>query len=503
MFVRKKKNPSGITSIQVIDKSSGRYKLVKTIGSSSDNTEIEKYFREGYNWIRNKIGQYELDFSNEIQRTRELLDGIEQIIVSGTEFLLGKIFDEIGFNSIKDDLFRRLVLARLCFPASKLKTTDYLSKYHFFDVDVQQLYRYLDKLYNVHKPVVQQISYQHTLRVLNNNISIVFYDVTTLYFEIDDEDDLRKPGFSKEGKHQHPQILLGLLVSVDGYPLAYEIFEGNKFEGHTMLPLIDAFKEQYNLKSLVIIADSGLLSKANVTELQSKGYQYILGARIKNETANIKGKILALSIANGKSEVIEKSGDCRIIVSYSEARAKKDNANREKGLKKLEKQIKKGKLTKAGLNNRGYNKFLQLEGEVNITLNESKVKEDKQWDGLKGYLTNTSLSKEDIIDNYKHLWKIEKAFRISKTDLKIRPVYHHLQRRIEAHICIAFVAYKVYKELERQLVEKKAGLSPEKAIDIAKTIYCIKVITPKTKEVIFKHLYLTDEQRQLAKLFDF
>ena len=173
MFVRKKKNPSGITSIQVIDKSSGRYKLVKTIGSSSDNTEIEKYFREGYNWIRNKIGQYELDFSNEIQRTRELLDGIEQIIVSGTEFLLGKIFDEIGFNSIKDDLFRRLVLARLCFPASKLKTTDYLSKYHFFDVDVQQLYRYLDKLYNVHKPVVQQISYQHTLRVLNNNISIV------------------------------------------------------------------------------------------------------------------------------------------------------------------------------------------------------------------------------------------------------------------------------------------------------------------------------------------
>lgn len=503
MFVRKKNNPSGIISIQVIDKSSGKYKLIKTIGSSSDKKEVEKYYREGYEWIKNKLGQSELDFSNEIQHSLDLLDGIEQITVSGTEFLLGKIFDEIGFNSIKDDLFRRLVLARLCFPASKLKTTDYLSKYHFFNVDVQQVYRYLDKLYNVHKPVVQQISYQHTLQILNNKISIVFYDVTTLYFEIDDEDDLRKTGFSKEGKHQHPQILLGLLVSVDGYPLAYEIFEGNKFEGHTMLPLIDAFKARYNLKNLVIIADSGLLSNANITELQNKGYQYILGARIKNETAKIKEKILALSLANGQSEVIEKSEHCRLIVSYSEARAKKDNANREKGLRKLEKQIKKGKLTKAGLNNRGYNKFLQLEGEVNITLNESKIKEDKQWDGLKGYLTNTSLLKEDIIDNYKHLWQIEKAFRISKTDLKIRPVYHHLKRRIEAHICIAFVAYKVYKELERQFVEKNAGLSPEKAIDIAKTIYCLKVITPKTKEVIFKHLYLTDEQRQLAKLFDF
>ena len=133
MFVRKKKNPSGIISIQVIDKSSGKYKLVKTIGSSSDSKEVEKYYRQGYEWIRNKIGQGELDFSNEVQRSLDLLEGIEQITVSGTEFLLGKIFDEIGFNSIGDDLFGRLVLARLCFPASKLRTTDYVSKYQFFN----------------------------------------------------------------------------------------------------------------------------------------------------------------------------------------------------------------------------------------------------------------------------------------------------------------------------------------------------------------------------------
>jgi transposase len=114
-------------------------------------------------------------------------------------------------------------------------------------------------------------------------------------------------------------------------------------------------------------------------------------------------------------------------------------------------------------------------------MDETKVKEDMCWDGLKGYITNTTLSKEDIIDNYKHLWKIEKAFRISKTELKIRPIYHRLQRRIEAHICIAFVAYKVYKELERQLENKKAGASAEKAIEIAKTIYSIRVVAPQNQ----------------------
>lgn len=503
MFIRKKRNPSGITSIQVIDKSSGQYKVVKTIGSSSDPGEIDRYCIAGYEWIKGRIGQAELDFSQEVQNTISLLNGIEEICVSGTEFLLGRIFDDIGFNEIKDELFRRLVLARLCFPASKLKTTDYLSRYQFFDVDVQKVYRYLDKLHKTQKEQVQRISYAHTVQVLQNSISIVFYDVTTLYFEIDSEDDLRKPGFSKEGKHQHPQIILGLLVSIDGYPLAYEVFEGNKFEGHTMLPVIDAFKAKYKLNNLVIVADSGLLSRSNIVELQSKGYQYILGARIKNESKHIRESILSLSLTNGQSEIITKDADCRMIISYSLARAKKDKANRARGIQKLKKQIQSGQLTKAALNNRGYNKFLQLKGEISITMDEYKVKEDERWDGLKGYITNTPLSKDEVIDNYNHLWRIERAFRISKTDLKIRPIYHRLQRRIEAHICIAFAAYKVYKELERQLKEKKAGLSPEKAIEIAKTIYSIKIATPQSKEIIVKHLYLTQEQKQLAKLFEF
>lgn len=144
-----------------------------------------------------------------------------------------------------------------------------------------------------------------------------------------------------------------------------------------------------------------------------------------------------------------------------------------------------------------------MSGEVKIAIDKSRIEQDKKWDGLKGYLTNTTLPKDEVIGNYGHLWKIEKAFRIAKTDIKIRRIYHQLPGRIEAHICIAFVAYKVYKELERQLKELKSTLSPEKAIEIAKTIYCIQAQKPKSNEVVERTLILNEEQQLLAKLFGF
>lgn len=350
--------------------------------------------------------------------------------------------------------------------------------------------------------MVQQISYEHTKQILNNNISVVFYDVTTLYFEIDDEDEPRKTGFSKEGKHQNPQIVLGLLVSKNGYLLAYEIFEGNKFEGHTMLPVVDAFKSKYQLNQLIIIADSGLLSSNNIQELQTKEYEFILGARIKNESKVIKNKILSLTLKNGESALINKD-DLKLIVTYSDDRAKQDRYNRDKGLRKLEKQIKTGRLTKASINNCGYNKFLKLEGEIRVSLDSEKLQQDTRWDGLKGYLTNVKLTKEQVIENYQHLWQIEKAFRIAKTDLKIRPIYHRLQRRIEAHICLSFAAYKRYKELERQLNERKAKISPMTAIEIVENIFEVSIKLPHNGKIKKKTLLLTEEQKLLSSVFHF
>ncbi len=501
MFVRKKKNKSGLISIQVIDKGSGNYRVLKTIGSSKDSIEIERLFKQGQMWIKNYLGILEFDF-NEKASTNRFIDNIESITISGTELLLNKLYNEIGFDQIGNELFKRLVFARIIYPASKLKTTDLLSKYQDITLNVQKFYRYLDELYNNDKEKVQQISYQHTLKILGNTISIVFYDVTTLYFEIDNEDTIRKRGFSKDGKHQNPQIVLGLLVSTGGYPLAYDIFEGNKFEGHTMLPAIERFKRKYSLEQLVIIADSGLLSHNNIEELQTKGYEFILGARIKNESKKIEEKILSLKLSDGESAVLQK-GELNLIISYSSKRAKKDKYNRERGLKRLEKQIKSGKLTKSNINNRGYNKYLKISGNLRVSIDKEKFELDRKWDGLKGYTTNTNLSKNNVIENYQHLWKIEKAFRISKHDLKIRPIYHRKQNRIEAHIIISFVAYKIYKELERLLKNKGSELSPEKAIDIAKTIYSVKVAIPNSNEIIEKTLLLNLEQKYLANLFNF
>jgi transposase len=500
MFVRKKKNKSGVISVQIIDKSSGKYKVLKTIGSSSNEAEINALYLKGKKWIIQYNGLQELDFNK--SSADEIFNSIKEIQVVGTKLIIGKIYKDIGFNKIDSSLLQYLIIARISNPASKLKTTEYLRRYCDINISEDKIYRYLDKLYKEQKELIQQISYNHTLKILEGKISVVFYDVTTLYFQIDDEDEIRKRGFSKDGKHQNPQIVLGLLVSVNGYPLAYEIFEGNKFEGHTMLPVIDKFKGKYNIEKLIIIADSGLLSSQNITELQEKDYEFILGARIKNEKQDIKNKILSLNLKNGESQIIEKQNGLNLIISYSDKRASKDKHNRERGLKRLQKQLKSGKLTKSHINNRGYNKYLKMEGNIDISIDMNKFNRDVVWDGLKGYITNTDLTKDEIIENYGHLWKIEKAFRISKHDLKIRPIYHRLQKRIEAHITINFVAYKVYKELERQLKEKKADISPEKAIDIAKSIYSVKINVPSTNEIKIKTLLFNEEQEYIVNLFN-
>lgn len=276
---------------------------------------------------------------------------------------------------------------------------------------------------------------------------------------------------------------------------------GNKFEGHTMLPVIDAFKEKYKMQRLIVIADSGLMSNKNITALIERNYDFIIGGRIKNESTGIQAQITSLHLQNDQSAEINKDESLRLIIHYSENRAHKDAYNRNKGMERLRKLLNSGNLTKKHINNKGYNKYLLLEGEVNITINEEKFKDDSKWDGLKGYLTNIRLSKETVMEYYRQLWQIEKTFRIAKTDLKVRPVYHYKRRRIEAHICIAFAACKIYKELERQLKIKESHLSAEKALDILKTIYGLTITLPQSKENKLMLLDKTQEQKNLLALF--
>ncbi len=504
MFIRRLKNRSTTWSVQIIDKSSGKYKVFKTIGSASSESEVQLLLQ---------LAKQELD---KIRRQPELFISesdavIEQAYSSltnasirtlGPEIIFGKIYDSIGFKAIDAQMFRHLVIARLAFPLSKLKTIEYLYRYQGTQLDIDAVYRFLDKLSNKLKDDVEQIAFAHTLKVLQGNINIVFYDMTTLYFEASDEDDLRKTGFSKDGKHQNPQIYIGLLVGLGGYAIGYDIYEGNIYEGHTLIPFIEKISLKFKLNKPIIVADAGLLSNDNIKALKNKGYEYILGARIKNEPDKIIEQILETPFTNGQIKSIWKSANIRLIVAYSTSRATKDEHNRKRGLQRLEKQIKAGKLTKSSINNKGYNKYLKLNGEVTIEIDYDKFNNDKSWDGLKGYLTNTKLDNDQVIENYKNLWHIERAFRMSKTDLRIRPIYHRLRNRIEAHICICFTAYCILKELERVLYAEKSALSLKKAAELTHNMYQITYTLPDSKHTKTRLLKMDEEQAKLYQIIN-
>ncbi|MFC2100560.1 IS1634 family transposase [Bacteroidota bacterium] len=504
MFVRKKPNQSGSTSVQVIQKVKGKYKVIKTIGCATALHEIEKLEQTARQEIKRLTFQPELFNSDEDTLIENLVASIsnDDIQTLGPELVFGKIYDSIGFGAIKEEMFRHLVIARLAYPLSKLKTIDYLYRYQRVLLDSDAVYRFLDKLSSKLKPQVEQIAFKNTMKVLQGKVNIVFYDMTTLYFEASDEDDLRKTGFSKDGKHQNPQVFIGLLVGLNGYPIGYDIFEGNTFEGHTLIPFIEKMAEKFNLRKPVVVADSGLLSKSNIEALENKGYGYILGARIKNETDQLKQQILESKFEDGTVHSFKRKDKSRLIVHYAASRAKKDSYNRQRGLRRLEKRIKTGKLTKSSINNRGYNKYLKLRGEVSIEIDYDKFEKDDQWDGIKGYISNTKLTNQQVLENYKHLWQIEKAFRMSKTDLKIRPVYHRLKNRIEAHICIVFTAYSIYKELERALSKANSTISLKKAAETTHRIYQLTYTLPGAKQRKSRLLKMDDRQAELVRIIN-
>jgi len=251
-----------------------------------------------------------------------------------------------------------------------------------------------------------------------------------------------------------------------------------------------------------VVADAGLLSKGNIKELRENEYTFILGARIKNETDARKAQILkyAHSMRDGDAFSLKREDGTRLIVTYSDKRARKDVYNREKGLRKLRKKVEHGTLTKSHVNNRGYNRFLVLEGEMTATINEARVEADTAWDGLKGYITNTRLGPKKVVEHYSHLWQIEQAFRISKTDLKIRPVYHYKKKRIEAHICIAFVAYTIWKELERLLKRAGVNMSVKRAGELTQNMYALEYLPPGGIEHSRKVLGMDEEQQSLYRV---
>ena len=460
--------------------------------------------RRAQDFINTYGGQTVFDFEAHLQSQRQTqLDNVFSRIVdirqNTTQIILERIYGGIGFDAIGDDTLRLLAIARVCQPKSKVATVDYLKRCFHEDVKLHKVYRYMDTLYNTQREKIQNISVEHTRGLLGGRIGIVFYDVTTLYFESSREDVLRCPSFSKDGKTAESQIVLGLLVSRDGYPLSYNIFNGSQYEGRTFIPIIDDFVQRFSLSDFIVVADSGLLSRKNITLLKAAGYKFILGGRIKKESAAVQDWVLSLEKDSRKLHETSINADERIIISYSDERAGKDRRNRERGIQRLRKAYASGRISKKNINQRGYNKFPTIENDVMVNIDEAKIEADARWDGLKSYVTNTDLSAADVIEQYHGLWVVERAFRITKGALEARPIFHFTERRIEAHICICFVAYKLYKELERILKALGIAISVDKALDIAKTISTVTVALPDgTTDA--RIMLMTDEQRLLRPL---
>jgi len=473
----------------VVKTRSRKQKVVKSIGSSKDPKEIELLMSEARDYIARHhepllpgIDGDEVGFERFIGQ----LDN-SQIQVIGPELVFGRLYDRIGYGNIPGDMFRHMVICRLFNPGSKLKTVDYLERYLHVRYSLSKVYRFLDDLcYRPdkenedgsktrkpdYKTLVEQISYEHTRKVVGGEVTVCFYDMTTLYFEAAEEDDLRKCGFSKDGKHSCPQIFLGLLVASGGNPIGYEIYEGNISEGKTIVPMVQALAGRFGFGKPIVVADAGLLSKDNID----------LGARPKNESAKVKEDILALGLKYGDVSEIRRKDGSRLVVSCSEKRAGKDRHNREKGLARLEKRIRTGKLTKDSINNRGYNKYLKLEGEMTMSVD--------------------SLKAGEVIDRYGDLWYIERAFRFSKFDLAVRPIYHRLRNRIEGHICICFTSYTILLELERMLKAAKSEITVHRAQELTKTMYAISYISPKSNLSQRVILGMSEEQQALCDIID-
>ena len=490
--VRKKKNQSGSISVQIVDRTNRGYKVVETLGCSDDETEIDKLHQKAIlriNDLSQNLFSKSLDETSEKLLLKNLLSKLttQDFIPIGDELIFGKIFNNIGCNNLfnnvksirkqedKNFLFKSLVISRLLYPGSKLELINYLSYFKNIDITSDKIYRFLDSLYQDEiKSRIETCVFEHTKRVMNGEIIVTFYDVTTLYFESESEDDLRRVGFSKEGKIARPQIQLGLFTTLEGYPLSFEVYEGNKYEGHTLIDVLKKFQDRFQLdKKPIVVADRGMLNNDNIAYLENNNYKYILAYKIKNISNDLKEeiknltfiddnvthniefkKVISFADENDKKQTIHVNQ--RLVLSYSTQRAKKDRYNRNKAVQRLENKIKSSKtITKKDLKLSYYAKYIDLDdnnSKITFNINNQKIIEDEKLDGIKGFVTNDfTLTANEIIEHYNNQYEVERAFRISKTDLKIRPIYHRLETRIKAHILISFVSYAIYKEFERKL----------------------------------------------------
>lgn len=497
MHIRRLKSKNGNLQIQVVEKINRRDKVIRHFGTASNELEtntlvnLAKQFLED---LRIKSGNISLfDNKYSVSEITEILSKfcVRRVLDSATFNFFVHFYNVLEFDQIDHDNFADLIIARIILPVSKAKTRDFLesklNKYY----SLSSLYRIMDKISKLDFQSQLEEKIIKYVKSFSPTISVLFFDVTTLYYESFDEDDLRKFGFSKDNKSNQPQLVVTLTVTAEGFPLHLRVFPGNKFEGHLMLPCVREIIKKHGLNDFVVVADSAMVSHTNMEELGKENLSYIVGARLGNLPTKIWEQIITVPKIDGVTKRFDFGNNRILIVSYSQRRANKDRSDREKQLKRAQFALNNPSVVSKRF------KFLKKVENHDLKLNIENVTKSQLLEGLKGYLTNVvNLTDEEVIAKYSQLWQVEKSFRISKSDLKARPVFHTTEERIKAHLTIVFASLTIIR-----LVEKITNKSIQKVLWLLDQVKEVVMEEKITGEQISKWSEIQNQEiKDLLKL---
>ena len=394
----------------------------------------------------------------------------------GLNKLLAKVQKEYEIRFDLNRAVKLMVLNRLVAPKSKLGIDRWKKKLYrdqFEKIELWHLYRALDILAE-NRNLLQRDLYERTLSLFKPEVKVVFYDLTTLYFESQQEDELRRYGYSKENKTDCVQVVLGMVMSREGLPLGYELFEGNRFEGKTVKRMITKLKEEFAIEKIIFVGDKGILSRRTLEEIEAAGYEYIVAAKVSGLGKKYEKEIKDLENYEELTEDVRyrelEVGGRRLVVCHSRKRAQRDRRMREELLEKLRERIQDSKVVKPA-----YRRFLRMKG-AKMEIDEGKVERQASWDGYFGFFTNArELEAAEVLAAYKELWQIEESFRCMKSTLKIRPIYHWTRRRIEGHVMMSFLSFYVLRSMEKLLEGSGIHLSPQRLMEELSEIRAVEI----------------------------
>lgn len=441
--------------MQVVRYSHERIEVLKHMGSAHDQTGVDLLIRAAQQWYAEYSGEGTL-FVAPVRDTSLVAEGME--FLGATHQLAYSTFSAVarqcGFHTLGDELMLDLAIIRLVEPTSKLRSLALVAEYFGIQHARSTFYSRLQAMLEC-KPAIEALAVDYAKNTLKDGLNLVLYDVTTLYFESFKADELRVPGFSKDSMHQQPQVVVGLLVTKSGFPLGYEVFPGNTFEGKTMLPVLDDFSAKHNVTTSTIVADAAMLSETLLGQIVARGMTYIVAARLASASDKIVDHVCKRLVKEDGRTVRVKSPHGDMICSFSSKRYKKDKATHEKDLAKAKLLVARGEPGKRA-------KFIKG-GKQGYVLDEQRIARTQRLLGVKGYCTNiprAKLDNKNVIARYHDLWHVEKAFRMAKSDLATRPIFHFNEVPIRVHLSICFMALVMAR-----MIEQRTGMSIRAAVD--------------------------------------